>query len=64
MVPEFAAEVSGEVARLSKRDRRVQRTVDLTEPEITAVAAAAMTPDAQLRNVPTAVRQRPDRAAQ
>ncbi|OYU57535.1 MAG: prevent-host-death protein [Bradyrhizobium sp. PARBB1] len=31
--------------RLSKRDRRVQRTIDLSEAEIAAVAAAEMTPD-------------------
>lgn len=31
--------------RLSKRDRRVQRTVDLSEAEIAAVEAAEMTPD-------------------
>ena len=31
--------------RLSKRDRRVQRTVDLTEAEIAAVEASKMTPE-------------------
>jgi prevent-host-death family protein len=31
--------------RLSKRDRRVERTVDLSETEIAAVEAAEMTPD-------------------
>jgi prevent-host-death family protein len=31
--------------RLSKRDRRVQRTVDLSDAEIVAVEAAEMTPD-------------------
>ena len=31
--------------RLSKRDRRVQRTIDLSEAEIAAVEAAEMTPD-------------------
>ncbi|MFC3207581.1 type II toxin-antitoxin system Phd/YefM family antitoxin [Aquamicrobium soli] len=31
--------------RLSKRDRRVQRTVDLSDTEIAAVEAAEMTPD-------------------
>jgi len=31
--------------RLSKRDRRVQRTVDLSDAEIAAVEAAEMTPD-------------------
>jgi prevent-host-death family protein len=31
--------------RLSKRDRRIQRTVDLSEAEITAVEASEMTPD-------------------
>lgn len=30
--------------RLSKRDRRVQRTVDLTDEEIAAVEASAMAP--------------------
>ena len=31
--------------RLSKRDRRVQRTIDLSEAEIAAVEAAEVTPD-------------------
>ena len=31
--------------RLSKRDRRVQRTVDLSDAEIAAVEASEMTPD-------------------
>ncbi|TIW17547.1 MAG: type II toxin-antitoxin system Phd/YefM family antitoxin [Mesorhizobium sp.] len=31
--------------RLSKRDRRVQRTVDLNEAEIAAIEASAMTPE-------------------
>jgi prevent-host-death family protein len=31
--------------RLLKRDRRVQRTVDLTEAEIAAVEASKMTPE-------------------
>ena len=31
--------------RLSKRDRRVQRTIDLSEAEIAAVEDAEMTPD-------------------
>lgn len=31
--------------RLSKRDRRVQRTVDLSEAEIAAVEASEMTPE-------------------
>lgn len=31
--------------RLSKRDRRVQRTVDLSDEEIAAVEASQMTPD-------------------
>ena len=30
--------------RLSKRDRRVQRTIDLTDEEIAAVEASAMAP--------------------
>lgn len=33
-----------EFQRLSQRDRRVQRTIDLTEAEIAAVAASQMTP--------------------
>lgn len=31
--------------RLSKRERRVERTAELSEAEIAAVAAAVMTPD-------------------
>ena len=31
--------------RLRKRDRRVQRTVDLTEAEIAAIQASEMTPE-------------------
>jgi len=31
--------------RLSKRDRRVQLTVDLTEAEIAKIEASEMTPD-------------------
>ena len=38
--------------RLSKRDRRVQRTVDLTETEIAAVEASEMTPEPDHLNVP------------
>ena len=38
--------------RLSKRDRRVQRTVDLTDAEITAVEASEMTPEPDHLNVP------------
>jgi len=34
--------------RLSKRDRRVQRTADLSEAEIAAVEAAEITPDPAL----------------
>lgn len=38
--------------RLSKRDRRVQRTVDLTDAEIAAVEASEMTPEPDHLNVP------------
>jgi prevent-host-death family protein len=38
--------------RLSKRDRRVQRTVDLTDAEIAAVEASEMTPELGHLNVP------------
>lgn len=34
--------------RLSKRDRRVQRTADLSDAEIAAVEAAEITPDPAL----------------
>jgi hypothetical protein len=44
MDTETAAEASREGARPKMRDRHVQRTVDLSEPEIAAVAAAEMTP--------------------
>ncbi len=40
--------------RLSKRDRRAQRTVDLSEAEIAAVEASEMTPDPDLLNITTA----------
>jgi prevent-host-death family protein len=36
--------------RLSKRDRRVQRTADLSEAEIAAVEAAEMAPGAEHLN--------------
>jgi prevent-host-death family protein len=36
--------------RLSKRDRRVQRTVDLSDAEIAAVEASEMTPDQERLN--------------
>ncbi|MEI9425979.1 type II toxin-antitoxin system Phd/YefM family antitoxin [Mesorhizobium sp. Cs1299R1N1] len=36
--------------RLSKRDRRVQRTVDLNEAEIAAVEASEMTPEGEQLN--------------
>jgi prevent-host-death family protein len=38
--------------RLSKRDRRVQRTVDLSDAEIAAVEASEMTPDQEQFNAP------------
>jgi prevent-host-death family protein len=38
--------------RLSKRDRRVQRTAELSEAEIAAVEAAEMTPDPDHLNAP------------
>jgi prevent-host-death family protein len=38
--------------RLSKRDRRVQRTVDLTDAEIAAVEASEMTPEPDHLNAP------------
>lgn len=36
--------------RLSKRDRRVQRTADLSDAEIAAAEAAEMTPDPKQPN--------------
>ena len=33
--------------RMSKRDRRVQRTVDLNEAELAAVEASEMTPESE-----------------
>ncbi|RWB68876.1 type II toxin-antitoxin system Phd/YefM family antitoxin [Mesorhizobium sp.] len=36
--------------RLSKRDRRVQRTVDLSEAEIAAIEASEMTPETERLN--------------
>ena len=38
--------------RLSKRDRRVQPTVDLTDAEIAAVEASEMTPEPDHLDVP------------
>ena len=38
--------------RLSKRDRRVQRTVDLGDAEIAAVEASEMTPDQEQLDAP------------
>lgn len=38
--------------RLSKRDRRVQRTADLSDAEIAAVEAAEITPDPALLDAP------------
>ncbi len=38
--------------RLSKRDRRVQPTVDLTDAEIAAVEASEMTPEPDHLNLP------------
>ena len=40
--------------RLSKRDRRVQRTVDLSDAEIAAVEASPLTPETQHLNAPVA----------
>jgi hypothetical protein len=52
MVTGTAAEVCEEAVRPKKRNRCVQRTVDLNEPEIAAVAAAEVTPDPQFRSDP------------
>lgn len=41
------ADVADEVAPAPKRDRWVERTVDLDEPEIAAIEAAEMTPAVQ-----------------
>jgi hypothetical protein len=38
--------------RLSKRDRRVQRTVDLGDAEIAAVEASELTPEPQHLDAP------------
>jgi prevent-host-death family protein len=38
--------------RLSKRDRRIQRTVDLTDVEIAAVEASEMTPEPDHLDLP------------
>ena len=38
--------------RLSKRDRRVQRTANLSDAEIAAVEAAEITPDPALLDAP------------
>lgn len=53
MVTQTAAEVSNEVVGAQKRDRRVERTVDLKEPEIAAIEAAEMSPPAEPRHGPT-----------
>lgn len=50
---ETAAESSGKGARQENRDRCVQRTVDLSEAEIAAVAAAEMTSPPAPRHVST-----------
>jgi hypothetical protein len=50
---ETAAEASREGTSPKRRDRCVQRTVDLSEREIAAVAAAEMTPPAEPRHGPT-----------
>lgn len=52
MVTQTAAEVSNEVVGAQKRDRRVERTVDLKEPQITAIEAAEMSPPAEPRHSP------------
>lgn len=44
MVTESAAQASTEAVRPEKRNRRVERTVDLNEAEITAIEAAEITP--------------------
>ena len=45
------ADVANEVAPAPKWDRWVERTVDLDEPEIAAIAAAEITPAAEPRHV-------------
>ncbi len=52
MASETADEASHEVVGAPKRDRRVERTVDLKEPEIAAIEAAEMTPPAEPSHVP------------
>ena len=44
MVTESAAQASTEAVRPEKRNRGVERTVDLNESEIAAIEAAEMTP--------------------
>lgn len=53
MDTETAAEASREGATPKRRDRCVVRTVDLSEADIAAVAAAEMTPPAEPRHVAT-----------
>jgi hypothetical protein len=53
MVSETADDASNEVVRAPKRNRRVERTVDLKEPEIAAIEAAELTPPAEPRHGPT-----------
>lgn len=51
MGTETAAEASGEGVRPRGRERCVQRTADLSDAEIAAVAAAELTPPAEPRHV-------------
>lgn len=46
------ADAANEVAPAPKRDRWVERTVDLDEPEIAAIEAGEMTPPAEPSHVP------------
>ncbi|WP_248307735.1 hypothetical protein [Bosea sp. AS-1] len=54
MVTETAAEVPENLEPAKKRDRRVERTVNLSETEIAAVEAAEVAPPAEARRVPEA----------
>lgn len=53
MISDTVDEASNEVVGAPKRNRRVERTVDLSEPEIAAVAAAKITPPPAPRHVST-----------
>lgn len=50
-VIEIAAKASGKVAHRANPDRCVQRTTDLNEADIAAVAPVEMTPDAEARDL-------------